>query len=266
MTGGMAKYLRLILIFLKNSLQIEMEYRVNFAGLFIMSILDAVWSVGGAILFYSHRASIGGWVFNEALVVIGLYFLAYGFVDSALRPNIDALVEHIRTGTLDFVLAKPINSQVHVTLRNYRFQKLSSVFMGGVIIVYALVQLRQSPTFEQVALFVLLCAGAALLLYAAMTLLCTVSFWAIDISNIDDFITGFLEAGRYPAQAFPEPIRGLITLVVPIAFITTVPAEVILGKLTPQFLFYGWMFAILLSALSVFLWKVAVRHYSSASS
>ena len=108
--------------------------------------------------------------------------------------------------------------------------------------------------------------GAAVLLYAAMVMLATMSFWLVDIGGIDEAVVGFLEAGRYPVAAFPEPLRGLLTFVVPIAFVTTVPAEVLLGRLTPQFALYGWIMAVLLLVASVLLWKVAVRHYSSASS
>ena len=262
----MRRHLRLIRLFFDNSLLVELEYRVNFVGLLLLSLIDAAWSVGGALLFYSHRATIGGWSFHQVLVVIGLYFLAYGFVDVVMRPNIDDIVEHIRTGSMDFVLVKPVNSQVHATLRRYRFQKLSNVAVGLGIIIYALVQLRVSPSIGQIGLFIVLCVGAMVLLYSAMTLLSTLAFWLVDVTNIDDFIVGFLEAGRFPSDAFPEPVRGLITFVVPIAFITTVPAEVLLGKLTPGLVAYGWIIALALLAASISLWKVAVRHYSSASS
>lgn len=266
MRRDMRRYPRLIRLFIKNSLLIELEYRVNFIGLMLLSLVDATWSIGGALLFYSHRATIGGWTFDQALVVIGLYFLAYGFVDVVLRPNIDDMVEAIRTGTMDFVLVKPVNSQVHATLRHYRFQKLSSVAVGLAIIVYALIRLHQVPGVGQVLLFILLCGGAMVLLYSAMTMLATLSFWLVDVSNIEEFIVGFLEAGRFPSDAFPELVRGLLTFVVPIAFITTVPAEVLLGRLTPPFVLYGWIIALALLAASIGLWRVALRHYTSASS
>lgn len=262
----MKRYITLIRLFIKTSLLAELEYRVNFIGLLLMAVVDAAWSIGGALLFFSHRATIGGWTFHEALVVNGLYFLAYGFVDVVMRPNIDDLVQHIRTGTLDFVLVKPINAQMHATLRRFSMNKLSSVAVGFAIIIYALIQLRQSPSLGQLALFVLLAAGAAVLLYAAMTILATLSFWLVDITNIDEAVVGFLGAGRYPVAAFPEPLRGLLTFVVPIAFITTVPAEVLLGRLSPPFVLFGWIMALALLALGAGLWKVAVRYYSSASS
>jgi ABC-2 type transport system permease protein len=244
----------------------ELEYRVNFIGLLFLSLIDAVWSIGGALLFYSHRATIGGWTFNQCLIVIGLYFLAYGFVDVVMRPNIDDIVEHIRTGTMDFVLVKPINSQMHATLRRFRFQKLSSVAVGCSIIIYALIQLHQAPDIGQLLLFMCVCMGSMVLLYSAMTLLATLSFWLVDVTNIDDFIVGFLEAGRFPADAFPEPVRKIITFVIPIAFITTIPAEVLLGRLTLALVVYGWAIALLLLAASIGLWRVALQHYTSASS
>lgn len=262
----MKRYIKLFTLFFKSSVLIEMEYRFNFTGLLLMSVLNAAWSIGGAILFYSHRSSIGGWSFHETLVVVGLYMMAYGFVDAMVRPNIDDLVEHIRTGTMDFIITKPVNSQVHATLRRFRFQKLTSMLVGVAIIIYALVQLHYAPSVEQILLFALLCGGAVILLYSAMIILGTISFWAVDVTNIDEFIVGFLEAGRYPATAFPEPVRSIISFIVPIAFITTVPAEVILGKLTPQFVLYGWVFATVLLITCILFWKVAVRHYSSASS
>jgi ABC-2 type transport system permease protein len=262
----MTRYLTLIDLFIKNSLQVELEYRINFIGLLLMSVMDATWSVGGAVLFYNHRAVIGGWTFNEALVVIGLYFLAVGFVDMAVRPNIDAIVEHIRTGSMDYVLTKPLNSQVYATLREYRFQKVTGLLVGAVILIYGLIQVGATPNIGQCLLFIFLGAGGCILLYSAMTILGTLSFWFVDISNVDEFIVGFLEAGRYPADAFPEPVRGIITFIVPIAFITTVPAEVLLGRLTPQFVLYGWVFAVTLLVASIGVWRVALRHYSSASS
>ena len=262
----MRRTIALLRLFIKNSLQRELEYRINFIGLLLMSIMDATWSVGGALLFYSHRAVIGGWTFNEALVVIGLYFLAMGFVDMAVQPNIAAIVEHIRTGSMDFVLTKPINSQVNATLREYRFQKATGILVGLIILVYALIRVGATPSLPQCVLFVFLCAGGCVLLYASMTILGTLSFWVVDMSNVDEFIVGFLEAGRYPSDAFPEPVRGIITFIVPIAFITTVPAEVLLGRLTPQFVLYGWVVASLLLIISVALWRVALRQYSSASS
>lgn len=57
-----------------------------------------------------------------------------------------------------------------------------------------------------------------------------------------------------------------MTFIIPIAFVTTVLAEVILGRITPAFVFYGWVFAIVLFIACTRFWRFAVSRYSSASS
>lgn len=262
----MRRYLGLFGLFVRNSILVDMEYRVNFAGSIVAAVMDVVWSIGGTLVFYSHRRTIGGWTLNEALVVIGLFFVTVGLLDAFVQPNMRDIVEAIRKGTMDFVLTKPVNSQVHATLRRYRFERLSSVLVGLGIVAYALAQLGVAPTPQQWLLAGMIFAGAALALYAAMVILAGVAFWAVESNNIDEFVFGFLDAARYPADAFPSPLRGLFLFVVPVAFVTTVPAQVLLGRVTPVFVFYGWVFALVLLIVSARFWRLAVRHYSSASS
>jgi len=262
----MTRYAALVKLFIESSLMANLEYRVNFIGAMLMSGLDALWSIGGALLFYSHSDTLGGWTFHQTLIVIGLFFFATAFVDTVLQPNVADIAEHIRSGSMDFVLTKPLNSQFHATLRRFRFDRLSGFVVGAILIVYALAQLRVAPTLGQVVLFAGVCLCAAALLYAAMTIVAAVAFWVVEIANINELVFGLLEITRYPAQAFPAPVRGLIMFVVPIAFITTVPAEVLLGTLTPAVAAYGCACAVALTLASRWVWRAAVRQYSSASS
>ena len=264
--GAVRRYLGLVRLFAQNSLLANLEYRVNFAGALLMSLLDALWAVGGALLFYSHRASIGGWSFHEALIVIGLFFAASGFLDTVMQPNLHDVIEAVRTGNMDYVLTKPVNPMFHATLRRYRFEKLTGLLVGAVLIAYALVRLQLAPGLWQWAGFAALCLAAAALLYALMAFLAALSFWVVDVANIDEFVFGLLEAARFPAQAFPEPVRGLLSFVIPIAFVSTVPAEELLGRLTPELAWYGLACAVVVLLLSTRAWRFAVARYTSASS
>jgi ABC-2 type transport system permease protein len=52
---------------------------------------------------------------------------------------------------------------------------------------------------------------------------------------------------------------------VPVAFATTVPAEALSGRVTPETLLGGVALALVLNALARAFWSVGVRHYSGAS-
>jgi ABC-2 type transport system permease protein len=217
------------------------------------------------LLFYNFTETIGGWRFHEALIPIGLLYVSFGFLDAVLYGNVEQLALQVRKGTLDFVLTKPVNSQFHATLQRIRLDRLTALVGGVVLIGYALVQLRAEPSAAQWLLFVLLALGAMVLLYAVMAILGTLVFWSHEIRGFAEIIYALLEIGRYPTTALPEPLRAVMTFILPIAFVTTVPAEVLLGKVTSAAVFYGWLFAIALFAFCVWFWRYAVRRYSSAA-
>jgi len=260
------KYVRLLALFIRTSIMTGLEYRANFAGALVMTVVEVLWSAASVLLFYTFTDSLGGWSFNESLVVVGLLFIAFGFLDAVIWQNIVMLSQHIRFGTLDFILTKPVNSQFHATLQYYHVDRVASILGGIFLIVYGLTQLHASPTAGQMALFALLVIGALLLVYSALVMLGTLAFWVVQVESFGEVVYGLLEIGRFPNTALPEPVRTIMTFVIPIAFVTTVPAEVILGRITPQFVFYGWVFALAAFAACTRFWRFALSNYSSASS
>lgn len=260
------KYFRLLGLFMRTSIMTGLEYRANFIGAMFMTVFEVAWSAISVLLFYSFTDTLGGWTFNESLVVVGLLFVAFGFLDTVIWQNVVKLGEHVRKGTLDFILTKPVNSQFHATLQYYRVDRIASIVGGAFLIGYGLLQTHASPNAGQIALFVLLVLGALLLLYSLLIMLGTLAFWVVQVESFGEVVFGLLEVGRYPSAALPEPLRAIMTFIIPIAFVTTVPAEVILGRITPQFVFYGWLFALAAFFICTRFWRLAVRNYSSASS
>src|SRR5581483_10703958 len=55
----------------------------------------------------SGKRGIPGWSVEEALVVTGWFIVLQAILDGAINPGLQAVVDHIRKGTLDFVLLKP---------------------------------------------------------------------------------------------------------------------------------------------------------------
>ena len=60
-------------------------------------------------------------------------------------------------------------------------------------------------------------------------MLTTTAFWLVKVDNISELFYAFFSAGRFPVSAFPVWVRFVLTFIVPIAFITTVPAAAAVG-------------------------------------
>lgn len=263
----MLRYLRLLGLFWKSMLLYELEYRANFVINGLVGLAWAIWSFAGVSVFYLYRREIRDWNYNQALVVLGLFLFFNGLVSAVLRPNVERLTEHIRKGTLDFVLTKPVNSQFHATLRELSLPAIVDVLVGLAVSGYGLLALGVRPSAGQALLVGLLLVAAAVMLYSLVLFLATSAFWFVEVNNIIELLFTFYEAGRFPVTIYPQWLRILLTFVVPIAFITTVPAEVLLDRLSdPLMVVYALAMAVGLFTLSRLYWNFAVRRYSSASS
>jgi ABC-2 type transport system permease protein len=247
-----------------TSLKVESEYRLNFLFALISSLVNLLGSLFGLGLFYRITNTLGGWSFDEALVVLGIFVFIEGFSQSILMANLNTIVEYVWRGTLDFVLLKPVDSQFYLSFRNFSVWGIPNMVFGLAIIIYTAFKLKAS--FLDILFVIFTLISSLTILYSIWFFLGSLSIWFVKIYNITFVLKQLVEAGRYPMSAYPEIYRFFFTFVVPVIFLTTVPASFVVGKGRPHFVLISLIVAFLTLTLSRVFWKFALRHYSSASS
>lgn len=259
------RYIRLLRIFISTSINAQLEYRANFVVSLIGAVLGAGGALFGLLVLSGDGQAIGGWSYREAMVVVGLFTIVEGFIGGALRPNLNKIGEAIRTGTMDFTLLKPIDAQFFSSTRNVNIFPLLNVGVGVLIIGWALPGIP-GVTPARVLLAALLLGAALAIVYAIWFMLTTTAFWFVKVENITELFNGLFRAGQFPVSAFPGWVRLLFTFVIPVAFITTVPAQAVVGRIDTPTVVLALVVAIALLAASRWLWSYAIRSYTSASS
>jgi ABC-2 type transport system permease protein len=260
----MKRYLSLLGLFWKTAIAAELEYRINFLLAAFSSVGGLAGSLFGLFLFYRTGYQFQGWTWEQALVVLGVFTLFQGFSGTFLAPNLNRIVRHIQQGTLDFVLLKPISSQFWLSTHTLSPWGLPDLIFGLVIVFYA-GQRLQLPVYAYLASIIPLLFGF-LILYSLWFILGAMSIWFVKIYNVTEVLRGLLEAGRFPMAAYPMAYRTFFTFVVPVAFLTTVPTEVLLGRGQLVWVVGAGALAIALLAASSAFWRFALRFYTSASS
>ncbi len=258
------RYLRTLRLFWSTSLAAEMEYRANFTLAALTSLGSLVGGLFTLDLFYRNGARLGGWLWEEALVVFALFTLLTGFSSVILSPNLSRIVEHVHRGTLDFVLLKPVDSQFWVSLRNASPWGLPDILLGLGLLVYAGMALDVSPVMMLLGVAPVLLA--VVVLYSLWFVFGSLAIWYVKIWNVTEVLRGLLEAGRFPIAAFPAGVRVFFTVVVPVAFLTSVPAELMIGRGSAAWLAAEAAIAVGLFLFTRWFWRFALRYYTSASS
>lgn len=263
----MLRHLRTISLFWSTSVNAELEYRSNFALACVTGVMTLAGSVFTLSILFQHNYQMGNWTWPQALIVMGVYTILDGFQQTFLAPNRTRIGEFVREGTLDFVLIKPIDSQFWLTFNKLSIWGLPNMVLGLAMVLYA--GRRVLPALgplDYIIGVVPLLLGIVVL-YSLGFFLSTLTIWFIKLNNITFAMAALLEAGRYPIPAYPFVWRAAFTFVIPVAFMTTVPAKTLLGMpdhvpwLVAAFVVAGVMLLI-----SRWFWRFALRSYTSASS
>lgn len=261
----MRRYAHVLWLFWQTSLASELEYRLNFLLAVLSSVGHLAGNLFGLSLFYTKGGSLGGWPFDQALLVMGLFTTLQGMNRVLLSPNLQRIVEHVRTGTLDFVLIKPIDTQFWLSTRRISPWGLPDVGFGLGMVLYAAHQLDVAPA--RLALAVGPFLLSLIIQYSLWFTLASISIWYVKVHNVTEVLNGLLAAGRYPIDALPAgAYRFIFTFIVPVALLTTVPASVALEREGQRWLIFSAIFAGCAFFFSRAFWRHALRSYTSASS
>lgn len=262
--GGMRRYLDVFGLFWGTSLGAEMEYRANFVITLITSLGHLAGNLFGLFLFYRTGYEFPGWSWQAAMIVLGVYTVVHGFSVTLLSPNLSRIVRHVQQGTLDFILLKPIDSQFWLSARSISLWGLADVAFGAAIIVYAGSQLGLHPAAYLRLVPAITCA--CIILYSLWFVLAATSIWFVKVYNATEVLSSLMDAGRFPMAAYPSAYRIFFTFVVPVAFLTTVPAQTLLGEASPSWMLSTLALAVVLLVVCRAFWAYALRFYTSASS
>ncbi len=260
------KYFKVYSKFLHTSLASELEYKTNILIDLVTAILSLIGSIFLLSIFFQNDGSIGGWEFEQALIIQGIYTILNGITNTWFNPNLTEIVKHIREGTLDFVLLKPIDRQFFISFKKITPSGILEIILGICLLSYCIRinQINFNLSFLSLCLITIFCSIC--ILYSLWFFISTTTIWFVKTWNATEVLRSFLYIGRFPLNSFSFSLRIFFSVFIPIAFITTIPSEVFLGLSQYWKILLEVMVSIVFLITSRKFWLFALRYYSSASS
>ncbi|MCL2625824.1 MAG: ABC-2 family transporter protein [Cystobacterineae bacterium] len=264
----MWRYFKLLGIQLKASLLLSMQYRADFFIDAVISLFWAATAIAPLWVVYGDKVQgkIPGWSLGEAMLVVGCFVFLQTVLDGAIQPSLQTVVEHIRKGTLDFVLLKPADAQFLVSTARFQPWKASSFLASLVIFAVAFARLGFWPSLGNWAQGALLLLLAVVLLYSLWIWVVSAAFIVVKVDNLTFLLSSVFDIGRWPSSVFRGILRWVFTFVIPTALMTTFPAKALLGVLSWAELGLAVVCTVIFAVVSRWVWLRSIRRYTSASS
>lgn len=261
----MSRYLRLLRLFAAVSLQNETAYRFDF----LLKLVGALINVCGELFtlwaIFANAKSLAGWGPYEVIVLLGVFRIMVGLIGMVIGPNMRATMEDVRSGGLDYVLVKPISAQFYASFRNWVFFRGLDAVTGLILIIVGCSLLSAKVSLATLGLFIVTLSAGAVIIYSFWLILATTTFWFTRIGNIEMVFWNVFHAGRYPLEVYQPWLRWLLTFILPLAFLTTFPAEALVGRGSYTTLLTSLTVAPAMLLIATAFWRFGLRRYSGAS-
>jgi ABC-2 type transport system permease protein len=264
--GAVSRHLRLIGAQLRVSTMAALEYRVGF---WTEGVVGLAWSIGGVvplIVAFEHRSDVAGWGPWQIVLLTGFFLIISGVYASAVEPAVSRSMTQIRTGTLDYVLLRPVDALASCLTAQFEPWSVIEILTGIGLVIAATIQLELSPSLGQIGGLAVVLGSGLLSLYALGVLMLSASFRALELQNLTSLMETFLDFAHWPISVFRGPLKLVFTFVVPFAVMTSYPAQSLIEGLAWGQLLGAVGTALALTICARLVWGRALRGYTSASS
>jgi len=261
-------YFRLIKKFAVASTQNELAYSANFWISLLHSILNLGTGILGIVVLFGQVDTIRGWDLSSTLAILGVYLTIGAVRRLFIGPSLEALAGmdgEVWSGKLDFTLLRPVDVQFQASFRHWQPFALIDLLLGCGVLGFAVAQLGQQISLTQITQFLITLFFSITTLYAILLAFAGMVFWSPGFLFTWIFDSLF-QMARFPVGLYPGWLRLILTWIIPVGIMTTIPAQALTGTLSNSMLIFGVLLAVGFLIGATVLFRTALRRYVSASS
>ena len=246
-----------------------LAYRTSFWTLTVSNGLITLLDFVGLALMFHTVDRLGGFGLREVALLYGLSGFGIG-VAHLFIGTVEDIGQHVRTGTLDTMLTRPVPLLVQIGADRFAFRQLGRITQSLVVLAYGAGAVDWTP--GHVLLAVVAAVAASAVFFSLFVGFSCLQFWTVDAGETSNAFTyGGNTMTQYPLTIFPREVLKALTFVLPIAFVNWYPCLALLDRPDPfgmpsWFAYLSPAVALLTLTVAGLAWRTGVRHYTSTGS
>ncbi|MGW4723602.1 ABC transporter permease [Streptomyces sp. NPDC004291] len=248
-----------------------MAYRFSFALTLFNSFCVTFFDFVVILLMFGQVKGLGGFSFAEVAFLYGTAGTAFGLADLTMG-SLQRMGKRVRDGSLDVFLMRPAPLLAQVAADKFALRRFGRVAQALLVLVWSLLLLDVDWTPVKVALLPVTVVCGAVIFGAVMVIGASALFWLQDAAEVTNAFTyGGNTLLQYPPTIFAQELVRGVVYVVPLAFVSWLPALYVLGRPTPAGVpdwaaFAAPPVALVCCGVAGLAWRAGIRSYRSTGS
>ncbi|MGW4960161.1 ABC transporter permease [Nonomuraea sp. NPDC004186] len=244
-------------------------YPVSFALMTLFGALTAAVDVAVILIVFANTATLAGFSRDEVLFLYGAAGVSFAICDTFVS-NIDRISQHIKAGTLDTFLIRPVSPWIQLATDRFVPARVGRILQACVVLGYGVAALDLD--WRRAWMIPVMLVSGIIIFGAIWTLGGAIQFVLTDAPEVSNAFTyGSAQLNQYPLSIYGRDLVRGVTYVLPLAFVNWQPGLYVLGRDdpfgTPEFLrFSAPVAALVLALLAGLAWRQGIRHYRSTGS
>ncbi len=256
-------YLRVWWMMSKNAFLAMLNHRIGVVVFTLGKVLR--FAFFGAFIYFllSKTNTLAGYNLHQTL----FFFLTFNLIDAIsqfLFREAYRFRPLIVSGSFDLILIKPINALFRSLMGGADILDLFTI--PPLIFAVYYVGSLLDPSASQVILYIILVANGLVIATAFHIAVLSLGIITLEIDHTIMIYRDLTNLGRLPVDIYTQPLKGILTYLVPVGIMITLPAKVMMGLVTPMGIVISFALGFLMIMLTLRFWKLALRQYTSASS
>ncbi|MCX7996473.1 MAG: ABC-2 family transporter protein [Patescibacteria group bacterium] len=260
----MKRYIAVILAYSLNSIKVSIQSRAGAIAFLTGKMLRFGLSALFLYFLMQQTKFLAGYTLEQTF----LFFLTFNIIDSIsqqLYREVYRFRPHIVSGDFDMILVKPIHPFVRVLVGGVDILDTipTLLYIGGAAFIIQRIGML-SP--EQILWYILLVINGLVIATAFHILVLAMGIISTEVDHTIMIYRDITRMGYFPIDIYEEPVRSILTFILPIGIMMSFPVKALLGMLAPQWILVAFLFSAGSLVISLRLWRAAMAKYQSASS
>ncbi|MFB4282781.1 MULTISPECIES: ABC transporter permease [unclassified Nonomuraea] len=244
-------------------------YPASFVLMTVLGFVTAALDVAVILVIFANTTALAGFSREEVLLLYGAAGLSFTVCDTFVS-NLDRISQHIKAGTLDTVLIRPVSAWIQLAADRFNATRIGRILQAALVLGYAISAL--GIDWRRAWMIPVMVLTGIVIFSALWTMAGAVQFLLTDAPEVvSAFTYGSHQLNQYPLSIYARDLVRGVTYVLPLAYVNWQPGLYVLGRDdpfgTPEFMrFLGPAAALVLALLAALAWRQGIRHYRSTGS
>ena len=247
-------------------IKVYLEYKVNFFLTMFAQVLILATELFAVYTLFNKFELLEEFNINYLFMVFAVNWLGFSLAETFAR-GFDEFKKLMKKGGFDILLIRPRNIFLQILGNDLALHKIGRIIASSYLLIVSTINLIPDLTLDKILLVILMVLGDFIIITSLFIIGAFFVFFTVEgLEFINIFTNGTKQVNEYPIGIYHKAIGIIFTFLIPIALCNYYPIEYLINQSSSLIYFLMPCSSLILLVISIIIFNLGLKHYSSTGS